>query len=192
MPRRTRTAEDRAAAGVSTPATRLQSLPPRARSDARLLILGSMPGTASLRAQRYYAHPQNQFWRLLGELLGFDPALPYEARIDAMQQAGIALWDVLHSCERPGSLDADIVRDSLQVNDFAGFFAAHPQIQHVGFNGAAAEQLFMRHVAPQLVLPQPLRYRRLPSSSPANAAISGADKLHSWRQLIDESLKTPR
>jgi double-stranded uracil-DNA glycosylase len=174
------------------PAARLESLPPRARSDARLLILGSMPGTASLRAQRYYAHPQNLFWRLLGELLGFDPALPYEARIDAMQAAGIALWDVLHSCERPGSLDADIVRDSLQANDFAAFFATHPQIRHVGFNGAAAEQLFMRHVAPQLVLPQALHYRRLPSSSPANAAISGADKLQSWAKLIDESLKTPR
>jgi hypoxanthine-DNA glycosylase len=91
-------------------------------SHARALILGSMPGAASLRAAQYYAHPRNQFWPIMGELVGADPALPYEQRLDRLTSAGIALWDVFARCEREGSLDAHIRDDTAVANDFAEFF----------------------------------------------------------------------
>lgn len=157
----------------------LQGLPPVASPDARVLILGSMPGQASLTAARYYAHERNAFWRIMGDLVGALPSLPYEARLACLQAAGIALWDVIGSCERYGSLDADIVAGSVQVNDFAGFFAAHPRIEHIYFNGTAAENTFHRHVLPVLGERLPPQHR-LPSTSPAHAARGYAEKLAAW------------
>ena len=90
--------------------------------QARVLVLGSMPGTISLRQGRYYAHPRNAFWPIAAEILGFDPALDYALRLERLTQAGVALWDVLQGCEREGSLDADI-RNAVP-NDFAGFLRA--------------------------------------------------------------------
>ena len=136
-----------------------------------MLILGSMPGVASLAAGQYYAHARNAFWPLLAGLLGFDAGLPYAQRVAALRQARLAVWDVLQSCVREGSLDADIARDSEVANDFPAFFRAHRQIGHVFFNGAAAESAFRRHALP--TLPENLRRAcssRLPSTSPANAA----------------------
>jgi len=161
----------------------LQGLPPVASPAARILILGSMPGQASLSAARYYAHERNAFWRIMGDLVGAAPGLPYEARLARLQAAGIALWDVIGSCERYGSLDADIVAGSVQVNDFAAFFAAHPHIERIYFNGSAAEATFRRHVVPVLGdrLP-PLQ--RLPSTSPAHAARGYAEKLAAWSVLV--------
>lgn len=159
------------------------SFPPIEPSAARLLILGSMPGVASLRAQQYYAHPQNLFWPLLGSALDFDARADYAARVAALQACGVAVWDVLQSCVREGSLDADIEADSLIANDFATFFAAHPHITRVCFNGAAAENLFRRHVLHTLPALQ-AELIRLPSSSPANASIPQAEKLRAWVQAI--------
>ena len=152
---------------------------PVAAPDARILILGSMPGQASLNAGQYYAHPRNAFWPIMGELLGFSPGLSYPQRLQVLQAAGIALWDVIAACERPGSLDAAIVPDSIRANDFAVFFAVHREIRDVFFNGAAAEQAFRRHVAPRPPLAG-LRFRRLPSTSPAHAVQGFAQKLAAW------------
>src|SRR5574343_772220 len=111
----------------------IRSFPPVAAPDARRLILGSMPGEASLSAGQYYAHPRNAFWRIMGDLLGAGPALPYPARLARLTAAGIALWDVVADCERRGSLDAAIVRESVQANNFRHFFAEHPGIEQIFF-----------------------------------------------------------
>ena len=164
------------------------SFPPIAAPDAHVLILGSMPGVASLTAQRYYAHPHNQFWPIMAALLGFDSALPYPQRCAHLNAAGIAVWDVLQSCVRPGSLDADIDAASSVPNDFAAFFAAHPQICGVCFNGGTAKSLFSRHVLPGLDLPE-LSYASLPSTSPAHAGMRPPEKLACWRAALDGLLQ---
>jgi len=161
----------------------VRSFDPVASADAEILILGSMPGTASLAAGRYYAHPRNWFWPILAELLGFDATLPYEARLDALRSARIALWDVLHSCRRDGSLDARIGKQDQAANDFAALYRDHPGIRRVLFNGAMAEQCYARHVLAHGI-GAGLSYGRLPSTSPANASWSYERKLAAWRSAI--------
>lgn len=160
----------------------IYSFPPVATPAAHTLILGSMPGSASLLAKQYYAHPRNLFWPILGELIGAHPDLPYPLRLHRLTSAGIALWDVLQRCEREGSLDTRIDSQSIVPNDFATFFDHHPAIRRVFFNGTMAETVFRRHVL-QTLPPLPLRYHRLPSTSPANAAFSFARRLEAW-QLV--------
>ena len=160
----------------------LHGFPPVVDPGARLLILGSMPGQASLQADRYYAHARNAFWPIMGDLFGAGPDLPYPQRLAKLQRVGIALWDVIAACERPGSLDADIVGDSIQVNDFAAFLAVYRNIDHIFFNGAAAETSFRRYVLPGLA-GHSLSLTRLPSSSPAHAARSYAEKLAEWSAI---------
>ncbi len=159
------------------------SFPPLSLPGARLLILGSMPGVASLMAQQYYAHPRNHFWPLMATIAGFDAAAPYAERVDALTGAGFAVWDVLQSCVRPGSLDSAIQAGTRVPNDFAAFFAAHPGIGFVGFNGAEAEKSFNTHVLPGLQSAAGLRYVRLPSTSPAHA-VGFALKLAAWRAAL--------
>ena len=159
----------------------VRSFKPIADSKAEILILGSMPGRASLAARQYYAHPRNAFWRIAAELLGFDSTLPYAKRVRALNAARIALWDVLRSCTREGSLDARI--ENGIANDFSTFFRSHGKIRHVFFNGATAEATFKRHVRPTLG-GRAVRYRRLPSTSPANASLSLARKIRAWRAIL--------
>lgn len=168
---------------TSRPTARiLQGLAPIAARDARVLVLGSMPGAASLSAARYYAHPQNRFWPIMGELVGAMPALPYEERLQRLRRAGIALWDVLDRCEREGSLDSSIRDDTAQANDFARFFARHRAIRVVLFNGAKAEAAY-RRLAPPLQ-GFGIASARLPSTSPANASVAPAAKLAAWREAL--------
>lgn len=161
----------------------IHCFPPIENAAARVLILGSMPGKESLRAQQYYAHPRNAFWSILGELVGATPTLVYDARAEVLKSAGIALWDVLASCTRDGSLDSAIDAASSEPNDFASFFSAHPGITRVYFNGAMAESSFRKLVLPSLAI-RPLHYQRLPSTSPANAAIPYQRKLEAWRAIL--------
>ena len=163
---------------------RVRSFPPLEDRHARVLILGSMPGAASLAADQYYAHPRNHFWPIMGRLFGAGPELPYAKRVRRLKSCGIAVWDVLESCVRPGSLDADIEEGSIAVNDFAGFFDAHPGIGAVFFNGAKAESAYRRHVLQGLPSPAcTLPVCRLPSTSPAYAALSLGRKLALWEML---------
>lgn len=172
----------------------VRSFPPIAAPDARVLILGSMPGDASLRAGQYYAHPRNLFWRILGDILGQPlPDLAYPERTLVLQQHRIAVWDVLHSCERHGSLDSAIDPATMRANDFAGFFREHPAIALVLFNGGMAASSFRRYARPQLgdlqfdcqpLDCQPLDCQRLPSTSPAHAALAYGAKLAQWREKL--------
>jgi TDG/mug DNA glycosylase family protein len=162
----------------------VQSFPPIAGRAARVLILGTMPGKVSLRERQYYAHPQNAFWRIVGAILGFDPAAPYEARVASIESASVAIWDVLRSCVRESSLDSAIVGASAVPNDFGTFLAEHPQIRRICFNGAKAEALYMKHVRPRLTGEPDVQYVRLPSTSPANAALSLAEKLRAWHAIV--------
>jgi hypoxanthine-DNA glycosylase len=166
------------------PKTRIQSFRPIAAKDARILVLGSMPGVESLRRGQYYAHPQNQFWKIMEALFGIDRSSPYGSRVRALKARRIAVWDVLHSCVREGSLDAGIGAEV--ANDFAAFFSAHRAITHVFFNGAKAEASYRRHVQAQLALRagRSIRYARLPSTSPAHASLPAARKLAAWRAIL--------
>jgi len=162
---------------VTTPL--LHGLPPIIDDGARVLILGNMPSVMSLGAQAYYANPRNAFWRITGDIFGFDALAPYEGRVAALTGHGVAVWDVLRSCRRVGSLDSAVEPDSMVANDFGQLFERHPQITRVFFNGAAAEKNFNRLVR---VTPD-LRYRRLPSTSPAQT-MRYADKLAAWCEAI--------
>lgn len=152
-----------------------------AAPGARALIVGSLPGVASLARSQYYAHPRNAFWSILSALSGVPSEAPYEDRLRGLTQAGFALWDVVHRCRRPGSLDANIDPDSIEVNRFDLLFAAYPRLQTVFCNGGSAHQLFLRHALPQLqaggwsprVVP-------LPSTSPAHASVSAMQKRARW------------
>ena len=149
----------------------------------KLMIIGSMPSQRSLQQAQYYAHPRNAFWWLLSELLGFDLALSYPQRVNAVTQAGIAVWDVLKDCQRAGSLDSNIVRSSEQANDFAPMLAANPSLKLLAFNGAKAKQIFMRHQK-HCLAEFNLKWVQLPSSSPAHAATTRADKLRDWQSAL--------
>ncbi|OWK31525.1 DNA-deoxyinosine glycosylase [Sphingomonas dokdonensis] len=136
------------------------SFPPVAAPSARVLILGSLPGERSLAEQRYYAHPQNQFWALMSPVIGRDlTALAYEDRLAALQAAGVALWDVVASARRRGSTDATI-RDA-SANDLASLLDGLPQLRAVAFNGGKALSL-----GRPLLRDRPLAILALPSSSP--------------------------
>ncbi len=161
------------------------AFPPILGEAPRLLILGSMPSEASLAAQQYYGHPRNAFWPIIEVLLGLPAGSGYSRRAGALRDNGIALWDVIAACARPGSLDADIRAETVRVNDFAALFLAHPSIRCIAFNGGTAEREFRRRVLPNLRDPHAAIERlRLPSTSPAHAGMRFEDKLAAWRPLL--------
>lgn len=162
--------------------TRCVGFPPVARPDARVLILGTMPGEESLRRRQYYARRTNAFWPIMGELFGADPELAYDQRLEALQNAGVAIWDVCETAWRPGSLDVNL--KDVQPNDFAAFFAAHRGIDTICFNGKSAAKLFDRNVAPSLAEEiRGLPRIALPSTSPAHT-VSFDEKLALWRAAL--------
>ena len=162
----------------------VSSFPPIEGKSARVLILGSMPGVASLNAHQYYAHPQNAFWKIMASITGCPSTASYEMRVNSLKDAGIALWDVLEQCIRPGSLDADIDMISAKANNIPAFIEKHPEITTICFNGSAAEKIFNKHVLLTLQMAH-IRYIRLPSTSPAHAGMSLENKTSIWRLALD-------
>ena len=155
----------------------MHGLPPIIGAQARVLILGSFPSAASLAARQYYAHPQNQFWRILGAVLERPlQDMTYAARVVAVQAAGIAIWDIFASCERAGSLDAAI-RDALP-NPLADLQKSAPALRRVCFNGRMAA----RRIAE--VEAQGYEVILLPSTSPAHAGMRFEEKLARWRGAL--------
>lgn len=163
-------------------AERLTGLAAVSQSDAQVLVLGSMPGAASLKQQHYYGHPRNLFWPILSQLCGFSMELSYPARLAALQQHKIALWDVLQHCERQGSLDSAIRNET--PNDYNVFLQQHPKIRLIAFNGRKAEQSFRRLVLPSLPRDLPCELLCLPSTSPANAALSVEKRYQEWQKIM--------
>ena len=161
----------------------LQGLPPVLSPDTRLVILGSFPGVASLRAQQYYGHPQNQFWRLLAALLTDDATAlvqaPYAERLRWLLAQGLGVWDVYASCKREGSLDSAIRAPVL--NDLASLRVHCPQLAALAHNGGES----YRHARHTQALGLPVY--RLPSSSPANASWSFERKLDAWREVLQHA-----
>ena len=165
--------------------TVIHSFPPLAKPDARILILGSMPGKASLQANEYYAYARNAFWKIMQSLLNLDADLSYAAKCAALCSSQIAVWDVLKSCTRTTSLDSDIVESSIVPNDLRKFFAAHRHIRAIYFNGAKAAGTYHRYVLPNLpVTMATLPAVRLPSTSPANASLRFEEKLEKWQAIV--------
>jgi len=158
---------------------RIECFEPVAAPDARLLILGTMPSVESLRQSFYYSHPRNAFWPVMAKVLGEDVPDTAEAKTRMLIRHRIALWDVVNSCVRPGSLDSDI-RDA-RANDFEMLFGRCPGIEKILFNGAAAENLYMKKVG---AMPKGCLWARMPSTSPAYT-LRFENKLAAWRDGME-------
>jgi len=164
--------------------TLLQGFEPLVGRAPTVLILGSMPSAASLAQHQYYARPQNAFWRIMGELCGAGPELEYAERTRRLTDAGIALWDVIGHCVRPGSLDSAIDMKSVEANDFAALLTRFPSIRAVCFNGRKSQEVWRRNVRSSVEEVWPdLVYIDLPSTSPAMATLDFAGKLERWSRV---------
>ena len=153
--------------------------------EPRILVLGTMPSVASLESQQYYGHPRNAFWWIMSQICGFNDDLSYEDRVIEAKKSKVAIWDVIESCHRPGSLDSAIDQSSLKPNDIQSILEMHPSIRALCFNGQAAHKLFVKHLHKSFVANLEHDIHILPSTSPANAAMSRENKLEKW--LIIES-----
>lgn len=148
--------------------------------DAKLLILGSLPGDKSIDKREYYAHPRNAFWYIMGNIFSFDPILSYKERIEKLQQNRISLWDVLRSSIRKGSLDSNI--SVPKANDISGFLEKSPGITTICCNGRTAH-VFLKRYCP-VVFEMGLSVILLPSTSPAAARLTWQEKLDVYKQAI--------
>lgn len=164
---------------------RVQSFEPVIGHEPRVLILGSMPGVASLEAAQYYAHPRNAFWRIMGQLFDLDYEADYANRIEQLERLPLILWDTLAACYRPGSLDSNIAVTSARANDFPGLLRRFPDLRAICFNGATSEKYFHQLVLPVLPGMENIDLLRMPSTSPANASMNFEQKLAAWRRLLD-------
>lgn len=161
----------------------VHSFEPIVGPSATTLILGSMPGVASLAAQQYYAHPRNAFWPIMGTVFGAGPDTSYADRTTTLQRNGIAVWDVLKLCLREGSLDSAIDESSIVTNDIAGLLEAYPTIDRVLFNGAKAHESYRRYVTPAENF-RGVDAIRLPSTSPAHASLTLEAKTRAWASAL--------
>lgn len=161
-----------------------QGFAPVSAPDSAVLILGSMPGRQSLDQQQYYGNPHNAFWRIMGGFTGVAASQSYDEKVEGLIRSRIALWDVIMRCARPGSLDSDIDRGTIEVNDFVRFLDVHRGVEAIFFNGGRAAEEYRRRVLPLL----DARCRALPtirllSTSPANARFSLDEKRRNWAKI---------
>ena len=160
--------------------------PPVCTGSDLVLVLGSFPGQASLQKAQYYGHPRNGFWRIMGEFFHFDPSVDYCDRVGFLNRNRVALWDVLTSCVRDGSLDSSIRKESMVINDFEDFFEKNRLIHTIFFNGSLAETEFRRRVLRQdFMRKKDIEFHRLPSTSPAMAMLTLSEKIKAWSVLCN-------
>lgn len=164
--------------------TSITGLPPLASADARVLILGSIPGERSLTLQQYYVGQGNRMWFLLGSIFGHDPGRPYDERVAAMKSEGLAMWDVIHTCRRVGSMDSKIVPGSEMLNDFETFFRTHTAVRAVAFNGRTARGVFDRQGGGDILATYGLAAISMPSTSAANARWSYRELVERWKMIL--------
>lgn len=170
----------------------LQGFPAVLGKKPRLIILGSMPSVQSLQEHQYYANPRNLFWPFMADIFGFDPALDYAQRCQYVASQHVAIWDVVATCRRRGSLDSNIEKESLVANDFVTLFADQPQLKSVLFNGQAAAKIFKTNVLPKLLKANlVIDSQVLPSTSPANASQKREHKFLRWQATVKTILCAP-
>jgi hypoxanthine-DNA glycosylase len=160
------------------------AFPPIVNAKSKILILGSMPGEASLAAGQYYAFKRNAFWKIMASIFNFSFDASYEERVNALLANGIALWDVIEQCKREGSLDSSIEQTTLVANNFSAFLKQYADIEKIVFNGKTVQALFKRHVLSKQTLPAKIELEVLPSTSPANARLGFESKLEAWRLAL--------
>lgn len=158
---------------------KVYSFTPISDAHSKVLVLGTMPGVASLEMNQYYGHPRNAFWKLMFAVFEQPFSNDYEVRKQLALQNHIAIWDVLQACVREGSLDSAIEQEV--PNDFKSFLGAHPNLELIAFNGQKAAKFFKQYV----ILNKPIRQVVLTSTSPANAGVSFEQKLREW-QIITQ------
>ena len=141
-----------------------------------------MPSQRSISESAYYAHPRNAFWWIMSQMLDFPEQLGYKEKCEQLKQSKYALWDVLYDCQREGSLDKNIKRDTESANDFSTFFRRHSTIKYIAFNGTSARTIFMRHCKDVLRAKYYITSIQLPSTSPAHASMDRYEKLTHWRK----------
>ena len=164
-----------------------KGFPPILGAVARVLVLGSLPSQQSLIKNQYYGNPRNAFWPIMGELFGAGPETPYAERCNILSGKDIAVWDVLRAGTRPGSMDAAIIEDTAEPNDFGTLHASHPELQRVCFNGKAAERLFRKLVPIETQESfAAVKFVTMPSTSPAYAAMRFEEKLRHWAVITDD------
>ncbi|WP_297986199.1 DNA-deoxyinosine glycosylase [uncultured Chryseobacterium sp.] len=158
---------------------RISSFPPIADKNSKILILGSIPGAKSLQMQQYYAHPQNKFWKIICEILGEEFTTDYAERISMLKKHNIALWDVIDSCERKGSLDSDIKNE--EANQISKLLVEYRNIQAIFCNGQKSFKNLQKLLGKDFRVP----VIALPSTSPAHASLKYEEKALSWRKILD-------
>jgi TDG/mug DNA glycosylase family protein len=166
----------------------IQSFNAMMGSTPKILVLGSLPGIASLNAQQYYAHPRNAFWMIMSRYFGFDERAPYTQRLECLLSSHVALWDVLGQAERQGSLDSAIISASQIVNPIDEFARANPSLTAVFLNGGKAATSFKKTFSSSNAF-DGLGIVALPSTSPAYAAMKPEVKKQHWHQALSEYLE---
>ncbi len=161
-----------------SPTRLLRSFKPAVGKNPKILILGTMPGPVALKVRQFYGFPGNHFWKIMADLFGFPREMSYEQRIGILSRNGIALWDVFESCEREGALDADIT--CVTLNDIPGLVKKHPTIRALFLNGGTAYSIYRKNFEAKIEIPS----FRMPSTSPAHAAMSYEQKKKAWSGIL--------